>query len=384
MPSDTAITEKALNKKVPNAYEPSDNSLDLIKFLTSFFDTSAKTIYEKVNILGSCPILYDKTGFGNMKFDKYRYQRICELALNDFIRLNGKDESNLYSVSINFKTKNLKGEDVYTLGCAFAASEEAKKYKIKPFEQGVSIEDSYDTCKAETKFNNNKYEFIDASRNEKLPHHGISFSERFIEKIDFDNMKMLKNDDSEDNDLNLIYTHTLGDDKTCRYKIDNENKQLESTNIYEPNSETPYYKLVEREELVKMFDDGSNTNPPRTYPNPEKPIQHRNQAAFFPIECTSGTIVKRVGYIQLTAYYIKNTNICSCLTKNGKKKLDDKIVEMFKFYSNLVLLANKIFNISKTKIEKRSDTTYLVSIGKDNNIKAEPLSNRCLINYEET
>ncbi len=379
---DSAILKS--NKNTKASHNPEDNYTELINLLNNFFSNSAKKIYEKVNKLGSCPIIYKDS----QSFNKEIYQHICELALKDFITLIKAEDNSLYSVSINFKTKNDK-EDVYTLCCAFAASQNAEKIRISPLGQAESIYDHYKSCPAKTKFDDKEYKFINESQDDKnKPHHGISFGERFIEKIDFDNMWGEEISEVDKGDA-IHYTHNI-EDKKYIYKISKKDKngndiKLDHNEKYDLDNDKPYILFNDKKGLALLFDDGSNKdnigNPTYTYPDPNRPIQHRNQAAFFPIECKSGDIVKRIGYIQLTAYYSTRNKVTSYITKEDI--IDDKIVKKFMFYSNLVLLANKISNIAKTNIEKRSDITYLVSIGKDNNIKAEPLSNRCLINYEE-
>ncbi len=370
MPSDTTITEKALNKKVPNAYDLSDNSLELIKFLTSFFDESSRTIYNLVQTLGSCPAVYTRNAF-----DKDIYQKICKLALNDFLKI--KADNGLYSVSINFKIKNSEQKTGYTLPCAFASS---KDIPHLPSDYD-DITKYYGNDSAKTHKINDKYIILNLNKEKNYPHHGISFSERFIENIDFDNMEKIENPATIKNKDSAKDIYKYGDSQNYTYyKVKKKNVSL-TQNAFETNDAG--YILYNKDKLATLFDDGSNRD--RIYPKKDKLVQHRNQAAFFPIECKktndqSNRFTKRIGYIQLTAYY---TNKETSFLTGENKELNKEIVDKFKFYANWALLANKIFNIEKTKIEKRSENTHLLSIGKNYDVKVEPLSNRCLINYEE-
>ncbi len=363
--SDEFNEVSVINEKIT-----SDFNLDLIDELNNFFIDSSSAIYDKLHNLGSCQIKY---GGDKEIFDRNAIQKICELALNDF--LNIKKSSGLFSVSVNLKVKTKKTTqknsswvDGYTMGCAFACSTSAAKAGIKVTQRddGKPQADTAKTRQVKKLdiinsdyeiVDTDQYEFVasttDVKKEEDLPHHGLSFSERFIEQIEWDNLKVACGG-------NKIYVYPGKDDpaKTVSYEIKNKDIVLTKIPKYTREGDLKSYLFINnREELAAIFDDGSNKdengNRLYKYPNPNSPIQHRNQAVFFPIECSTGEIKKRIGYMQLTAYYSAHGTESSTIfnSLDQSDDTDKRIITKFKFYSNWVLLINKLLNIKKTKID---------------------------------
>lgn len=370
----TNVTEKPISKESNEPIHSSNESL--FDIMSSFFEKSAQSIYSKASILGSCPIRYAQDYPNNMP--KEILQTICQLALKDFIS-STSDKNKLFSISINLKVSTTKEKgkfdaqdwcEGYTMCCAFDCTNECTEIGIWPVsDKNKKIKEIYnaecaktfqkkmlkETAGIYTLVSCDEYSFINDDKPSaglplnKRPHHGLSFSERFIEQIEFNNLIELDQHGHADN--TLIWNignkrFRINEDASCAIKTKQYSIDIDS-------GELPYLTF-ERQELAELFDDGTNAKKGITQ-YPSSPIQHRNQAVIFPIECQANGKTKRIGYLQLTAYYNNKTE---SKIFGEDKRLSNEISKRLKFFCNWVLLANKIFSVEQMEIDEIHKTIH--------------------------
>lgn len=188
------------------------------------------------------------------------------------------------------------------------------------------------------KFNNDgEWEYDKGSVKEKsdkisMPHGGISFSERFINKID-------------------------------KCSVDGEDVII-GVDRYDLNDKG--YFVANGEEIDSLFNDGANgkdANGDYIYRVTNILIRYRSQVVIIPIECKenqTGGKPKRIGYLQVTGYNYsvdsnknKFVNSDKAIGKVYDSKIlkdndnDKLIISTLKCYANYIVLTNKIEAVKK-------------------------------------
>ncbi|MCH5165039.1 MAG: hypothetical protein J1G01_01390 [Clostridiales bacterium] len=231
---------------------------------------------------------------------------ICKTALDVFLNLvKHRDPNPRFSVSAVFK-KKINGQDGYAMPYVFSGNG-----------QGISC----DTCgeEAKTKMVDNR-KYIDSNAGKASRHHGVSFSERFIEQI----------------------------------KTNQNSNIISHTNNFELGEDKSHIFLINKDEIAELFDVGNY----ESYPQTGHALHFRSQVALFPIEFGPGKNKQRIGYMQVTSYYNQDNAEDTSLISTTNS-LDDKTRKMFQFFANWLRFAHEIASVQSAKVERSTTIKFI-------------------------